>query len=117
MTGATTSSLTDLLATAFRDVLVPLAVSGGQDRLDFAAKPRDGSYFRIPTRPTLSRADMEATGRSGELEALAALWRSQGRNGLLELIPLLEAIAARLEVEATEERKSDALSTLIYQMY
>jgi hypothetical protein len=61
---------------------------------------------------------MEAMGRSGELQALAALWRAQGCDKLHELVPRLAEVAERLAVEHRGDDKiSDTPSTLIYQMY
>jgi hypothetical protein len=117
MTGATSSSLTELLNAAFDEVIVPLARAGAMDRLDFAPTPANGSYFKAPTRAGLSRDEMLAIGRSGELEALAALWRAQGRHELLALAPRLQAIAAQLEALTAEEDNSGVPSALIYQMY
>jgi hypothetical protein len=111
------SSSTDLIRAMFRDVIVPLAQSDPRCKLAFAPQPQNGSYFTSPERPVLSRDDMEAMGRSGELVALEAIWRAQGHDKLLALIPHLAAIAERLAAERGSEDKTSTPSELIYQMY
>jgi hypothetical protein len=121
MTGAQNSSLTDLIRAVFHETIVPLAQSSQQYRLEFAPEPKNDSYFARPRRPVMSRADMEAMGQCGELEALAALWRAQGCDRLYELVPRLAEVSERLAAAHSGEDKTsetqDTPSTLIYQMY
>ena len=118
MTGATNSSSTDLAVAAFREIIVPLARVGRAYRLDFTPEVKDGSYFVRPRRSSLSREDMAAMGRSGELAALDALWRAQGRERLLELVPRLAALAERISTErGAVEATPETPSHLIYQMF
>jgi len=118
MTGATNSNSTDLAVAAFREVIVPLARAGQAYRLDFTPKVNDGTYFVPPRRPFLTREDMEAMGRSGELTALDALWRASGCELLLEFVPRLAALAERISAERSAvEATPEAPSQLIYQMY
>jgi hypothetical protein len=118
MTGATNSSSTDLALAAFRKIIVPLAQAGPAYRLDFTPEVKDGSYFVRPRRPSLTRVDMEAMSRSGELAALDALWRAQGCEQLLELVPHLAALAERISAErGTLEATPETPSQLIYQMF
>jgi hypothetical protein len=118
MTGAQSSSLTDLIRAVFRETIVPLTQSHEQCSLEFAPRPKNDSYFASPRRPVLSRAEMEAMGRAGELQVVAALWRAQDCDKLQELVPRLAEIAQGLAAEhAGEDKASDTPSTLIYQMY
>jgi hypothetical protein len=118
MTGAKNSSSTDLAVAAFREVIVPLARAGQAYQVDFTPEVKDGSYFVRPMRPSLTREDMEAMGRSGELTALDALWRAQGCECLFELVPRLEALAERISAErGAAEATPETPSQLIYQMF
>jgi hypothetical protein len=118
MTGATNSNSTDLTLAAFRELIVPLARAGEAYRLDFTPEAKDGSYFVRPRRPSLTREDMEAMGRSGEFTALDALWHARGCARLHELVPRLAAIAERISAErGAVEATPETPSQLIYQMY
>jgi hypothetical protein len=118
MTGVTNSSSTDLAVAAFREVIVPLARAGQAYRLDFTPEAKEGSYFVRPQRPSLTREDLEAMGRSGELSALDALWRAQRCEWLFELVPRLAALAERISTErGAVEATPETPSHLIYQMF
>lgn len=118
MTGETNSSSTDLAVAVFHDVIIPLARAGGSYRLEFSASSKDDSYFVQPRRSSLTRDEMEAMGRSGELAALEELWRVGGYERLLELVPRLAEIAERIAAErGSAEATPLTSSELIYQMY
>ena len=118
MTGGMNSSSIDLALAAFQETIVPLARAGRAYRLDFTPEVKNGSYFRRPRWASLTREDMEAMGRNGELKALEALWRAQGFELLLELVPRLAALAERISAErGAMESTPETPSQLIYQMY
>jgi hypothetical protein len=118
MTGATSSSSTDLIRAVFREVIVPAATASPRCRLQFAPKVKNGSFFAPPRRSILSRAELEETGSMDEFATLAALWRSEGCDELVACVPRLAEIAERLAAEhGAEDRTAKTPSHLIYQMY
>lgn len=106
---------TEKLQRAFDTVLLPLSGKNVPSRLDFAPVAENGSYFKTPRRARLSRAEMEAMRRDGELAALEAYWRACGFTELLPLMPYLVE-AAKLLAERNAKPESGP-SDLIYQMY
>lgn len=118
MTGRKNSRPTDLARAAFREIVAPLAQSAPEGRLDFHKTCKEGSYFTRPQRASLTREEMEAMGRSGELAALEEFWRAHGLEALLPLIPRLVAIAQLAASEQCPmEAAPEAPSELIYQMH
>lgn len=97
---------------------MPLALAGRPGAIAFKATLDRGSYFHAPRRRKLTREHMEAIGSAGELASLAALWKEQGHDALLPLIPHLTAIAERIASERPAgDGTPDAPSRLIYPMY
>jgi hypothetical protein len=116
--GEMSSNSTEMIAALFRDLIVPMARSTQDARLEFAPKLADGSYFDSPRRPILTRENLAQTGSMDELSMLEAIWRSRGYGELVKIIPPLADIARQLATEASaQDEKSQPPSTLIYQMY
>jgi len=105
----------------FREVLVPLARAERESgREFFALRPDEAaeSYYVEPTKREMRPEDFEL--RAGEsvedfVRELAALWSSEGREGLAAMAPRLAALAS--EVREDEEEQPDDVSPFMYVMF
>ena len=104
----------------FREVLVPVALrERATGREFFALRPEASaeSYYVEPTKRSMAPEDFElraADSVEDFVRELAALWASEGREGLAALAPRLAALAA--EVREDEEQRDD-VSPFMYVMF
>ena len=109
-----------IAAAFFREVLVPAAQAERESGREFFALRPDAeaeSYYVEPTKSLMRPEDFEL--RAGEsvedfVRELAALWASEGREGLAAMAPRLAALAA--EVREDEEQRDD-VSPFMYVMF
>lgn len=104
----------------FREVLVPVALKERESgREFFALRPEAEaeSYFVEPTKREMRPEDFELRACESVEEfvrELAALWASEGREGLASMAPRLAALAS--EVREDEEQPDD-VSPFMYVMF
>jgi hypothetical protein len=107
-------------AAFFREALVPVALAERERGPEFfALRPEASaeSYYAEPTKRSMAPEDFElraADSVEDFVRELAALWASEGREGLAALAPRLAALAA--EVREDEEQRGD-VSPFMYVMF
>lgn len=109
-----------IAADFFREVLVPAARSEREAGREFFALRPDAeaeSYFAEPAKGSMRPEDFELRAcESVEdfVRELAALWASEGREGLAAMAPRLAALAAGVR---EDEEQTDDVSPFMYVMF
>jgi hypothetical protein len=104
----------------FNKELVELAnrlKRGGRSFLAAGVDPKADSYYITRRRRTMTRSDFESAGcRSPDSfpDDLTRLWKGEGREDLLSLIPGLAKLARGLY---NLQDQSDEVSPFVYVMY
>jgi hypothetical protein len=106
----------------FDNIVAPLAASRRDSAkptyFPLAGETGAATYYEKPLLHVMQPADFEFPGggsAQGLVEALAALWKSQGETGLAAMTPKLAKIAEVLQAEA--DAGDGSVSILCYTMF
>jgi len=119
---STKSSGPDVIAARlFRDVVIPLAEASrntGKRYFEMGPDSAAGSYFVLPRRSSMGKADFELCGDASIesiMKAISSYWIETGDSELCRLIPPLTEVA--LSLQAEEEERAEEVSSFIYAMF